>query len=352
MSARDYRPDYRGNRDYQDYDPRRHPNDPYYSYSREDAARARLAERMERNQRAAGNQRGRNASGRGGYGGRPAPSGGGRPPLSFDPSGMGRNVPWLTVGLGIVGALLALFLLFNLVTCIGGAISGAPAESAGSEAASTETPAEGTDASASTSESSSAATDASSGEGVESPWTDSGRFSTGDAELDAYIKKVCDEHSTPGGSFDQNAYNTNIYISRTDYVERENNQSPWGEGWDVEYAKQFFTEGESGNCYNFAAVTEYVLKYFGYADAEAEPCIVKLESDSWGDHGLVFVTNKVNGQRCLVDDALSADGWMLDINAYDYDVRNINQNAQVKGNVDALDDDDEPMRIQPGELTE
>ena len=60
----------------------------------------------------------------------------------------------------------------------------------------------------------------------------------------------------------------------------------------------------------------------------------------------------MDGKRCIVDDALSADGWMLDINAYDYDVRNIAQNATVKGNVDALDDDDNPTPIAPGELTE
>ena len=135
-------------------------------------------------------------------------------------------------------------------------------------------------------------------------------------------------------------------------MERKNNQSPWGENWAREFAKQYFEEGNKGNCYNFAAVTEYVLKYFGYSDAEAQPCIVRLESGAWGDHGLVFVTNKVDGKRCIVDDALSANGWMLGIDDYDYDVRNIGQNATVKGNVDALNDDDTPTPIPAGELTE
>lgn len=256
--------------------------------------------------------------------------------------------PWFQRGILLIALLLVVFLLVNVVSCIGGAIAPQEAQSS-SEATATES----ADASSSSSESASASeSTTASQEGVESPWTDNGRFSTGDATLDSYIKKVCDEHSTEGASFDKNAYDTNIYVSQTDYVERENNQSPWGPDWDVEYAKQYFEANNSGNCYNFAAVTQFVLQYFGYSDAEAQPCIVELESGNWGDHGLVFVTNKVDGKRAIVDDALSANGWMLDIDAYNYDVRNIAQNATVKGNTDALDDDDNPMPIAPGELTE
>ena len=260
--------------------------------------------------------------------------------------GMLPDNVWVNRAILAVVALILLFILFNLVTCIGGAITGQSSDAANNEAT-------GKNASASA-ESASAqdGSQAAAAAGVESPWTDDGRFSTGDSALDNYVKKLCDEHSTAGASFDKNAYDTYIYVSRTDYVERKNNQSPWGPTWDVEYAKQYFEEGNKGNCYNFCAVTEYVLKYFGYSDAEAEPCVVKLDSGSWGDHGLVFVTNKVDNKRCLVDDALSANGWMLDINAYDYDVRNINQNSTIKGNVNALDDDNNPTPIPPGELTE
>ena len=97
-------------------------------------------------------------------------------------------------------------------------------------------------------------------------------------------------------------------------------------------------------------MTEYVLKYFGYDDAEAEPCVVALQSGAYGDHGLVFVTNRATNSRCIVDDAMGYDGWMLGIDDYDYDIRNIDQNAQVQGNIDVVDD--EPMHIPPGELTE
>jgi hypothetical protein len=186
---------------------------------------------------------------------------------------------------------------------------------------------------------------------VESPWTDTGYYTTGDATLDNYLKEFCDERSNSGASFSDNAYNANLFVAtEADYIERANNQSPWGPDWDVEYAKQFFEEGKSGNCYNFAAVTQFILQYFGYSDAEGQPCVVELESGNWGDHGLVFVTNKENGKKCLVDDALGSNGWMLDADSYNFDVRNINQNATVKGNVDAIDD--EPMQIPAGELTE
>lgn len=250
---------------------------------------------------------------------------------------------WVNRAIAIVVIIILVIILFNLVTCIAGAL--APKQDSSQSAATTTT----TPSSQSAAASSSAAE---ATQGVSSPWTDDGRFSTGDSALDNYIKELCDEQTAPGSTFDKAAYDTYIYVSRTDYIERENNQSPWGENWDVEFAKQYFDEGRSGSCYNFAAVTEYVLKYFGYSDAEAEPCIVKLESGAWGDHGLVFVTNKVDGNRCIVDDALSANGWMLDINAYDYDVRNINQNSTIKGNVDALDDDNNPTPIPPGELTD
>lgn len=252
------------------------------------------------------------------------------------------NNIWVNRAIAIVIILIIVVIIFNLVTCIGGAL--APKQDSSESAASA-------DATASQSAAASSAAAATT-QGVSSPWTDDGRFSTGDSALDNYIKELCDEQAAPGTTFDKGAYDTYIYVSRTDYIERENNQSPWGENWDIEFAKQYFEEGRSGSCYNFAAVTEFVLKYFGYSDAEAEPCIVKLESGAWGDHGLVFVTNKVDGNRCIVDDALSANGWMLDINAYDYDVRNINQNSTIKGNVDALDDDDNPTPIPPGELTE
>lgn len=317
--------DYRSSRDY-DRDPYQQPRgygrDPYQQPSRQRAANPNYdARRNPQPPRQA----------QGGY--RPAPS-----PLE----GLLQDFPWIRYVLAGVALILAVVLLVNLFSCIAGAVAGpAPAD--------TQTVASSS-ASEGTSESTSSSTEASQ-EGVESPWTDNGRFSTGDAELDAYVKQVCDEHSTTGAPFDENAYNTNLFISQTDYIERASNQSPYGVGWDVEYAKQYFEKGNSGNCYNFCAVTQFVLRYFGYSDAEAQPCIVHLQSDSWGDHGLVFVTNKVNGQRCLVDDALSADGWMLDIDAYEYDVRNIDQHATVKGNVDALDDDNEPRHIEPGNLT-
>ena len=339
----------------------RYAQEPYRqpAPSREDAARARLAQRQARTQ-PSGTGRVRrvqehydgnhHASPKPVYGGAPR----GRDPHREGP--LPDGLPqWLPIALIALAAVVAVVLLVNVVSCAGGAsTSGTEALGSGSQAAegasqdagSTggESPSSATGASDST------AATTSSGGGVESPWTDNGLFSTGDAELDAYVKELCDAHSSPTATYSENAYDTFMYVVGTGYVERENNQSPYGEGWDLEYAKQYFQEGESGNCFNFAAVNEYLLKYFGYADAEAEPCVVKLESDSWGDHALVFVTNKVNNQRCLVDAAAGSSGWMLDIDEYTYDVRNIEQNPTVKGNADAIDD--EPTRIQPGNLTE
>lgn len=257
--------------------------------------------------------------------------------------------PWLQRGIVVFLAIVAILLVANVVSCVGGTLAPAEPDNAAVEASSSSSDAESSSSSASGSESSSSGAQT----GVVSPWTTSGYFSTGDSALDNYVKEFCDQHSTEGKSFDANAYDANLVIStQADYVERENNQSPWGPDWDVEYAKQFFESNNSGNCYNFAAVTQFILQYFGYEDAEGQPCIVELESGNWGDHGLVFLTNKVDGKRAIVDDAMGTNGWMLDIDAYSYDVRNIAQNATVKGNTDALDDDDNPTPIPPGELTE
>ncbi len=252
----------------------------------------------------------------------------------------GDNV-WVKRGILIAAALIVVLILANLVTCAAGALSGGASKASSSTAASASSEAASSQASSTTAK-----------QGVASPWTDDGTFSTGDSTLDAYIKDVCDKHSKDGATYDENAYDTYIFVSRTDYVERQNNQSPWGPTWDVEYAKQYFEEGDSGNCYNYAAVVEYVLKYFGYSDAEAEPCVVALESGAWGDHGLVFVTNKKDNKRCIIDSSLSANGWMLDGDSYQYDIRNINQNSTIQGNVDVLGDNDTPTRIPAGELTE
>lgn len=255
--------------------------------------------------------------------------------------------------LGITGGdprvhlLLAVLSIVVVILVIANIVSCAARSSSTPEAGNAATAVESSSAAAEASSSSTVAT----ATGVASPWTDSGYFTSGDDTLDRYIKEFCDQNSTDGATFDENAYTVNQVVAQSDYVERANNQSPWGTEWSIEYAKQFFEEGNSGNCYNFAAVTQFVLRYFGYSDAEGQPCIVRLQSGDWGDHGLVFVTNKVDGTRCLVDDAMGSNGWMLDINAYDYDVRNIAQNATVKGNVDALDDDDNPTPIPAGELT-
>ena len=278
------------------------------------------------------------ARGNGGYDGR-----------SANAAGIFDSFPWLRWALVAVAALIALFIVVNIASCIGGAITGGQAET--SQEATSESTAEGS-ASESTSGSESASSSSSQAQqGVVSPWTDSGYFTTGDAQLDEYVKKMCDEHSTEGETFDKNAYATFIWLSQdTDYVEREENQSPYGAGWDVEYAKQFFEKGNSGNCFNFVAVCQFMLQYFGSSDAEGQPCVVELESGSWGDHGRVVVTNKVDNKRCLVDVALSSNGWMLDIDAYSYDVRNIEQNPTVKGNANVIDDG--PTTIAPGNLTE
>lgn len=160
-------------------------------------------------------------------------------------------------------------------------------------------------------------------DGVEDPWIPGGIFTTGNAELDQKVKEYCDEFSVSETSAEDNAYNTYLHITWTEYVEKDNDQDPEGPDWSIKYALQILNEGD-GNCYEFVALTQWCLRYFGYEDALAQPCIVKKSSGNWGDHGLLFVTNK-DGERCVCDDALSSKGWMLPIDALTYEIKDIGQ---------------------------
>ncbi|MBR2834928.1 MAG: hypothetical protein IKE43_04350 [Coriobacteriales bacterium] len=159
--------------------------------------------------------------------------------------------------------------------------------------------------------------------GVEDPWRPEGYFSSGDYELDCMIKDYCDRWSSPDLDFSDNAYNTYLHVSWTEPVERDNNQYFDGPNWSIQYAKQLYWYS-SGNCYEFSAFVEYVLKYFGYQDVHAEPCNILRQSGNWGVHGLTFVTNHT-GEACFCDAALSSKGWMLPVYTYTYEIFNNGQ---------------------------
>ena len=227
----------------------------------------------------------------------------------------GLTLPKLIIG--IVAVVVIIVLLVTLVRCAAGVISGADGSSSAQVAVTTAS-------SESFSSASSAGTTLAADEGVEDPWVEGGRFTTGDAELDQMVKTFCDENSNPELSAADNAFNVYCAVVWGEYIESDDNQEPLGPNWDIEYAKQYITAG-GGNCYNFCAFNEFVLKYFGYSDATAEPCIVLRQSGDYGDHGLVFVTNIEDGRRCLCDSAYGANGWMVDIDSYTMQVRNIGQ---------------------------
>ena len=251
-----------------------------------------------------------------GYGGSGYGSGSGKGPGS----GIGSFLTPQRIIIA-VAAIILIILLFNLVTC---AVKGGGDSKQSSAASSAATQVTQTSSGAAASSASSASTTPASTEGVEDPWVEGGRFTTGDAELDKMVKQFCDDNSNKDLSASENAFNVYCAVVWGEYIESDDNQEPLGPNWDIEYAKQYITAG-GGNCYNFCAFNEYVLKYFGYSDAVAEPCIVLRQSGDYGDHGLVFVTNIENGKRCLCDSAFGSDGWMVDINEYTMQVRNIGQ---------------------------
>ncbi len=158
--------------------------------------------------------------------------------------------------------------------------------------------------------------------GVEDPWSPTGYFTTGDSELDQMVKDYCDGQTQSGLDAGDNAYYTYLHISWLEYVEDDQNQRPWDvEGdWRITYAKQCFTK-MTANCYEFAAAVQYIMRYYGYADAIAETCLVLKQSGAWGDHGLVFLTS-LDGRQCLIDTSLSSNGWLLPATSMTYSLDN------------------------------
>ncbi len=154
--------------------------------------------------------------------------------------------------------------------------------------------------------------------GVEDPWSPTGYFTTGDAELDQMVKDYCDSNAQEGLDAGDNAYYTYLHISWIDYVETDRNQRPWdlAGDWRITYAKQCFST-MSANCHEFAAAVQYILRYYGYADACAETCLVLRQSGNWGDHSLVFVTS-LDGRPSLIDTSMSSKGWLLSKDSMTY----------------------------------
>ena len=159
--------------------------------------------------------------------------------------------------------------------------------------------------------------------GVEDPWVKSGLFTTGNAEIDEWVKEFCDAHSTSDDP-SENAHEAYLaLLGEFGYGERKNNRHPDYPTWDYDYTLQMFEEG-SGNCYNDAAITQWVLRYFGYEDATAQIIFVLLQSGNWSDHATVFVTDVYHdNKQCVVDDALLQEGWMLDADTYVYEIIDI-----------------------------
>lgn len=219
----------------------------------------------------------------------------------------------------VLVAFIALVVLF--VSCVARAIGGGGSE--GESAASASSEASVVASVAQTAAAQSAVPVVPAGEGVEDPWVPGGRFTTGDAELDQLVKDFCDSNSEEGKSAEDNAFNVYCRGMWAEFIERDDNQYPTGPTWDITYAKQILTEG-GGNCYEQVALGEYVLKYFGYSDACAEPCLILRQSGEYGVHGLLYVTDK-DGRKCLCDPALGANGWMLDADLYTVKVMDVGQ---------------------------
>ncbi|MGI6220453.1 MAG: hypothetical protein ACOYIP_01060 [Coriobacteriales bacterium] len=205
----------------------------------------------------------------------------------------------------IIAIIIAVLVIIGIAKCVGSV------NSVGEDVAKEGTKAEQAATDGKTGE---AADGAATTGGVESPWTESKTFSSGDATFDARLKDYCDQHTQEGADAETAAKATYDVIVAMERDIRDNNQNPGGSGWELEYAKQIL-DANSGNNYEKAALIAQMLKYFGY-DAMAQPCIVDGESA-----GLVFV-NSEDGSQLICSPALGDEGWMMDSRAISYQIDN------------------------------
>ena len=195
----------------------------------------------------------------------------------------------------IIAIIIAILIIIGIAKCVGGGDS--ESKDKNKETQATEQQAENGEATTG---------------GVESPWTETKTFSSGDATFDARLKDYCDQHTPEGGAAEAGAKATYDVIVAMERDIRDNNQNPGGSGWELTYAKQIL-DANSGNNYEKAALIAQALKYFGY-NAMAQPCIVDGESA-----GLVFVAND-DGTKLIISPALGENGWMMDERAISYQI--------------------------------
>ncbi|MBR3224686.1 MAG: hypothetical protein IKF78_05125 [Atopobiaceae bacterium] len=168
-------------------------------------------------------------------------------------------------------------------------------------------------------------------EGLEDKWLTSGRFTTGNAELDQQVKQYCDALTVEGSSARDNASKVYNNIVWSAYEDRGANEEPSGTEWATVAARHYFEGGSpadgvggAGDVYDFAAVASYCLRYFGFTDALAVPIVKGNDSTGKMGSALVVVSDE-SGQECVCDPTLAAEGFMLDRSLYNITVDNIGQ---------------------------
>ena len=166
--------------------------------------------------------------------------------------------------------------------------------------------------------------------GVESPYTYSGYFSTGNDELDLQVKTFCDAIADPTLEARDNAQRVfEKIVQSQNYTMRSASDKPGGPEWYLVCAEQYFASATpdqglpgSGDYYDYAAAISYCLRYFGFSDALAVP-LTDATGTSFGQ--AVVVVTDVSGTSCVCDPSKPYAGWMLDSYSQNLIVENIGQ---------------------------
>ena len=126
-----------------------------------------------------------------------------------------------------------------------------------------------------------------------------GRYTTGDSELDGYVKDILSSVTDAGMSREQKLSVCYVYVRDGYFYLRRNYYDQGATGWELEEARTMLTTGK-GNCYCYTAVYTLLARQLGYPAV----AISGLVGDDYQQHAWVEI--EFDGEPFIFDTTLES----------------------------------------------
>lgn len=123
-----------------------------------------------------------------------------------------------------------------------------------------------------------------------------GRYTTGDAELDATLRELVSAHTDPEAELEENMRLLFAYVRDNFQYRKRDLLASGATGWENRYAKEFLETGK-GNCYSFAAAYCLLVRQLG------QECRAVVGHLGKQDHG--WVEAELEGVNYVFDPELA-----------------------------------------------